>query len=59
MMIGKWVKSAIWIAVGLLVALILLVMFFTGKPYSQEEIDWCAAERPVMTMEVCAEEFGY
>jgi len=36
-MIIKWVKSAIWIAIGLLVALILLVMFFTEKPYSQEE----------------------
>ena len=58
-MIGKFFKSAIGIAIGLLAALILLVFFFTEKPYSQEEIDWCAAERPDMTMEVCAEEFGY
>ena len=58
-MIGKFLKSAIAIAIGLLVALILLVMFFTENPHSQEEIDWCAAERPDMTMDVCAEEFGY
>ena len=54
-----FLKSAIGIAIGLLVALILLVMFFTEKPYSQEEIDWCAAERPDTTMDVCAEEFGH
>ena len=53
-MIGKFLKSAIGIAIGLLVVLILLVLFFTEQPYSQEEIDWCAAERPDMTMDVCA-----
>jgi|TARA_B110000240_G_scaffold89965_1_gene102172 hypothetical protein len=58
-MIGKFLKSTTGIAIGLLAALTLLVMFFTEKPYSQEETDWCAAERPDMTMEVCAEEFGY
>ena len=58
-MTRKFLKSAIGIAIGLLVALTLLVMFFTEKPYSQEEIDWCAAERPDMTMYVCAEEFGH
>jgi hypothetical protein len=56
---GGFLKSAIGIAIGLLIALILIVMIFTEKPYSQEEIDWCAAERPDMTMGVCAEEFGY
>ena len=58
-MIGKFLKSVIGITIGLLAALILLVLFFTEKPYSQEEIDWCAAERPDMTMDVCAQEFGY
>ena len=58
-MIGKFLKSASGIAVGLLAVLTLLVMFFTEPPYSQEEIDWCAANRPDLTMEVCAEEFGY
>jgi hypothetical protein len=38
-MIGKFLKSAIGIAIGLLVALILLVMFFDKTPYNQEEID--------------------
>jgi len=58
-MIGKFLKSATVTALGLLAALTLLVMFYTENPYSQEEIDWCAANRPGLTMEVCAEEFGY
>ena len=58
-MIGKFLKSTTGIAIGLLAALTLLVMFFDKTPYNQEEIDWCAAERPDLTMEVCAEEFGY
>ena len=58
-MIRKFLKAAAGIAIGLLCALTLLVMFFTENPYSQEEIDWCAANRPGLTLEVCAEEFGY
>ena len=58
-MIGKFLKSATVTAVGLLAALTLLVMFYTENPYSQEEIDWCAANRPGLSMEICAEEFGY
>ena len=58
-MIGKFLKSAIVTTFGLLAAITLLVMFFTDPPYNQEEIDWCAANRPGLTMEVCAEEFGY
>ena len=58
-MIRKFLKAAAGIAIGLLAALTLLVMFYTENPFSQEEIDWCAANRPGLTMEVCAEEFGY
>ena len=58
-MIKKFLKSATVTALGLLAAIALLVMFFTDSPYNQEEIDWCAANRPGLTMEVCAEEFGY
>ena len=58
-MIRKFLKSATGITVGLLAALTFLVMFFTDPSYNQEEIDWCAANRPGLTMEVCAEEFGY
>jgi len=58
-MIGKYLKSATGIAIGLLAALTLLVIFFDKTSYNQEEIDWCAANRPDLTMEVCAEEFGY
>jgi hypothetical protein len=35
-MIGKFLKSASGIAVGLVAVLTLLVMFFTEPPYSQE-----------------------
>jgi len=58
-MTGKFLKSATGIAIGLLTALTLLVIFFDKTPYNQEEIDWCVANRPDLTMEVCAEEFGY
>ena len=51
-MIGKFLKSATGIAVGLLAVLTFLVMWFTEPPYSQEEMDWCAANRPDLTMEV-------
>ena len=58
-MIRKFLKAAVGIAIGLLAALTLLVMFYTENPYSQEEIGWCAANRPGLALEVCAEEFGY
>ena len=58
-MIRKFLKAAVGIAIGLLAALTLLVMFYTENPYSQEEIDWCATNRPGLALEVCAEEFGY
>ena len=66
-MIRKFFKAAVGIAIGLLAALTLLVMFYTENPfsqeeidwYSQEEMDWCAANRPGLSMEICAEEFGY
>jgi hypothetical protein len=58
-MIRKFLKAAVGIGIGLLAALTLLVMLYTENPYSQEEIDWCTANRPGLTMEVCAEEFGY
>jgi hypothetical protein len=58
-MIKKFLKSATVTALGLIAAITLLVMFFTDPRYNQEEIDWCAANRPGLTMEVCAEEFGY
>ena len=59
-MIRKFLKVAVGIAIGLLAALTLLVMFYTENPYSQdeidsysqEEIDWCAANRPSLTLEV-------
>ena len=58
-MIKKFLKSATVTALGLLAAIALLVMFFTDPRYNQEEIDWCVANRPELTMEVCAKEFGY
>jgi len=58
-MIKKFLKSATVTTLGLFVAIAILVIFFTEPPCNQEEIDWCAANRPSLTMEVCAEEFGY
>ena len=58
-MIKKFLKSATVTALGLIAAITLLVMFFTDPRYNQEEIDWCVANRPELTTEVCAKEFGY
>ena len=37
----------------------IALMLLTDPTYSQEEIDWCELYSPDMTLEVCAEEFGY
>jgi len=43
----------------MLVSIVALVLLFDKANYTQEELDWCAAERPVLPMEICAKEFGY
>jgi hypothetical protein len=56
--IKKMLISFAGIFVGLCSVLYLLLEF-TEPMFTQEEIDWCAANRPNITMEVCAEDFGY
>jgi len=58
-MIGALLKSSIVIALCLLGVIVLLVLTFESSAYSQEEIEWCDANRPLLSMEICAEEFGY
>ena len=43
----------------MLVTIVALVLLFDKYNYTQEELDWCAAERPLLPMEICAREFGH
>ena len=58
-MIRKWLISATGLALCMLVTIVTLVLLFDKYNYTQEELDWCAAERPLLPMEICAREFGY
>lgn len=58
-MIRTFLKTSIGITVCLLVVIVLLVLTFESSAYLPEEIEWCEANRPLLTMAVCAEEFGY
>jgi hypothetical protein len=57
--IRKWLISATGLALCTLVTIVLLVLLFDKSNYTKEELDWCAAERPLLSMEICAMEFGY
>jgi hypothetical protein len=57
--IRKWLKSVSGLALLTLIAIVLTVLLFDKSAYTQEEIDWCAAERPLVPMDICAREFGY
>ena len=43
----------------MLVTIVILVLLFDKSNYTTEELDWCATERPLLSMEICAREFGY
>jgi|TARA_B110000971_G_scaffold217733_1_gene255226 hypothetical protein len=58
-MIGEWIKTTTGIAISFLICIVLLVLFFDKSAFTQEEIDWCEANRPNAPMDICANEFGY
>jgi len=45
--------------ISLSLCAVIALLLVTNPTYSQEEMDWCELYRPDMTLEVCAEEFGY
>jgi hypothetical protein len=57
--IRRWLISATGLALFMLVTIVALVLLFDKYNYTQEELEWCAAERPLLPMEICAREFGY
>jgi hypothetical protein len=57
--IRKRLKSSSGLALYTLVTIVLLVLLLDKSNYTEEELDWCAAERPLLSMEICAREFGY
>ena len=58
-MIRKWLISATGLALFMLVTIVILVLLFDKSNYTTEELEWCATERPLLSMEICAREFGY
>lgn len=58
-MIRKWLISATGLALFMLVTIATLVLLFDKSNYTTEELEWCATERPLLSMEICAREFGY
>ena len=59
---GYTVTNILWMLFGgifLSLCAGISLLLLTDPTYSQEEIDWCELYRPDMTLEVCAEEFGY
>ena len=54
-----WLKSIIGVALFLLFSVVILTLFFDKSHYTQEEIDWCKANRPYVLMDICANEFGF
>jgi len=57
--IRRWLTSATGLALYTLVAIMMIVLLLDKFAYTQEEIDWCAAERALIPMDICAKEFGY
>ena len=58
-MIRALLKTNFGITFCLLVVIVLLVLTFESSVYSPEEIEWCEVNRPLLSMDFCAEEFGY
>ena len=58
-MIRRWIKTTAGIAIGLLISIVVLVQILDTSAYTQEEIDWCEANRPYAPMDICSNEFGY
>lgn len=51
--------SATGLALFMLVSVVLIVLLFDKSTYTQDEIEWCAAERPLLPIALCARKFGY
>jgi len=57
--IRKILKSSLGLTIIILVLIVVMAILFDKSNYTQEEIDWCAAERPLVPLDICAKEFGY
>ena len=58
-MIRKCLKGVIATTIFLIVAILFALEFFDQTSYSETEIEWCQEHRPLISMKVCAKEFGY
>ena len=58
-MIRTWFKSTFRLTLFLFTLIVIVVLFLDKTNYTQQEIEWCATERPLLPIELCAREFGY
>lgn len=58
-MIRKLVTSLIGLTLLMFLGIVALIVIFDQSIYTDEEIEWCATERPLLPMYICAKEFGY
>jgi len=58
-MIRKLLTSLIGITLLMFLGIAVLIVIFDQSSYTEEEIEWCATERPLLPIELCAREFGY
>lgn len=58
-MIRKWLTSIIGLTILMFLGIVLLIFKFDKSSYTEDEKEWCATERPLLPMDICAKEFGY
>jgi len=52
-------RKLIQIIFIIIILLIVALYFLDGLEYTEAEKEWCMEHRPLLTIEMCAKEFGY
>jgi len=52
-------KKLLQITAIIIIFIIAALYFLDGLEYTEAEKEWCMEHRPLLTIEMCAKEFGY
>ena len=52
-------KKLLQIIAIIIIFIIAVLYFLDGLEYTEAEKEWCKEHRPLLTIEMCAKEFGY
>ena len=52
-------KKLIQITAIIIIFIIAALYFLDGLEYTETEREWCKEHRPLLSIEICAKEFGY